>query len=148
MTPPAPVPSAARLDDLWKRIGAALGAEGPLPARVAEAALAATGARDATLFLRDRDAWIRAGEGLGVPAAGEVPEPLPEGIFFREGNLWLPLCAEGETHGLLRLQGIPSGEAPEHAGLLSFVLGAAVATHRLARQVRDAEFELKARLLE
>jgi sigma-B regulation protein RsbU (phosphoserine phosphatase) len=148
MTPPVPVPSAARLDDLWKRIGAALGGEGPLPARVAEAALAATGARDATLFLREREAWVRAGDGAGVPAAGEVPEPLPEGIFVREGHVWLPLCAEGETHGLLRLSGVPSDGGPEHAAMLSFVLGAVVATHRLSRQVREAEFELKARLLE
>src|SRR5262249_32267635 len=88
-----------------------------------------------------------AGENLG-PAVGEVPEPLPEGIFVREGSLWLPLSAEGETHGLLRLRGVPSDETPEHAALLSLVLGAVVATHRLARQVREAEFELKARLLE
>src|SRR5262245_47474785 len=118
MTTPVPVPSAARLDDLWKRIGAALGAEGPLPARISEAALAATGARVATLFLRERDAWTRAGDGPGLPAGGEVPEPLPEGIFAREGDLWLPLSAEGETHGLLRLSGMPSDEAPEHAAML------------------------------
>ena len=148
MTSPAPPSSPARLDELWKRIGAALGTEGPLPARVAEAAVVATGAREVTLYLRDKDAWVRAGEGPAAPATGEVPEPLPEGIFVRDGNLWVPLSAEGELHGLLRLGDVPPGESPEGAALLSFLLGAVVATHRLARQVREAEFEVKARLLE
>ncbi len=148
MTSPAPTSSAARLDELWQKIGAALAAEGPLPARVAEAALAATGARDAALYLRDREAWVRMGEGAPAVATGEIPDPLPVGIFHRDGNLWLPLSVEGETHGILRLDGIASGDTPPHAELLSFVLGAVVATHRLGRQVREAEFELKARLLE
>jgi sigma-B regulation protein RsbU (phosphoserine phosphatase) len=134
---------------MWKRVGAALGTEGPLPARVAEAAAIATGARDATLYLRDKDAWVRVGEAVAsAPAAADVPDPLPEGIFARDGNLWLPLSAEGELHGLLRLCGLPAGESPENAALLAFLLGAVVATHRLGRQVREAEFELKARLLE
>ncbi|HEY1418749.1 MAG TPA: hypothetical protein VGF41_12635, partial [Myxococcaceae bacterium] len=116
---------------------------------MAEAALVATGARDATLYLRDRDAWVRAGENLpGAVAPDEIPDPLPDGIFHREGKLWLPLAAEGEVHGMLRLTGAPDAETPENASLLAFVLGSVVGTHRLARQVRDAEFELKARLLE
>jgi sigma-B regulation protein RsbU (phosphoserine phosphatase) len=149
MTSPASSSSAARLDELWKRVGAALGTEGPLPARVAEAAAIATGARDATLYLRDKDAWVRTGEAVAsAPSAGEVPDPLPEGIFVRDGNLWLPLSAEGELHGMLRLCDVPAGESPDNASLLAFLLGAVVATHRLGRQVREAEFELKARLLE
>jgi phosphoserine phosphatase RsbU/P len=149
MTSPAPPSSAARLDEIWKRVGAALETDGPLPARVAEAAAIATGARDATLYLRERDAWIRAGEAVpGPPAAGEVPDPLPEGIFARDGNLWLPLSAEGELHGLLRLCDVPAGENSDSVALLAFLLGAVVATHRLGRQVREAEFEVKARLLE
>src|SRR5215472_8988449 len=149
MTSPAPPSSAARLDEIWKRVEAALGTDGPLPARVAQAAAIATGARDATLYLREKDAWVRTGETVPAPPpAGEIPDPLPEGIFVRDGNLWLPLSAEGELHGLLRLCDVPAGESPENTALLAFVLGAVVATHRLGRQVRDAEFELKARLLE
>ena len=149
MTVPVPTSPAARLDEIWKRIGAALEAEGPMPARIAEAALVATGARDATVYLRERDAWVRAGESLPAGVApGEIPEPLPPGIFHREGDLWLPLSAEGELHGVLRLCGMPSSEPPDNAALLAFVLGSVVGTHRLARQVREAEFELKARLLE
>jgi sigma-B regulation protein RsbU (phosphoserine phosphatase) len=149
MTPPATPSSAARLDEIWKRVGAALENGGPLPARVAEAAAIATGARDATLYLREKDAWVRAGESLSAPpTTEEVPDPLPEGIFVRDGNLWLPLSAEGELHGLLRLCDVPAAETPDNAALLAFLLGAVVATHRLGRQVREAEFELKARLLE
>src|SRR5215472_4863372 len=149
MTSPAPPSSAARLDEIWKRVEAALGTDGPLPARVAQAAAIATGARDATLYLREKDAWVRTGETVPAPPpAGEIPDPLPEGIFVRDGNLWLPLSAEGELHGLLRLCDVPAAETPDNAALLAFLLGAVVATHRLGRQVREAEFELKARLLE
>ena len=99
--------STAGLENLWKRVGAILETDAPLPSRIAEAALAATGARDAALYLRDRDAWVRAGERLGGEHdGGAVPDPLPEGIFVRDGDLWLPLSAEGETHGLLRLLGV------------------------------------------
>jgi phosphoserine phosphatase RsbU/P len=138
--------SPAGLEDLWRRIGAILETDAPLPARIAEAAVAATGARDAALYLRDRDAWVRAGEGLASTDGGAIPEPLPEGIFVRDGDLWLPLGVEGEVHGLLRLLGVEA--APESSNALAFVLGAVLGAHRLARQVRDAEFELKARLLE
>ncbi len=149
MTVPVSAETTTRSDDLWKRVGAVLGGEGPLPARVAEAALIATGARDATLYLRERDAWIRTGENLSQDIApGEIPEPLPSGLFLREGDLWLPLEAEGELYGVLRLLGAPSAQLPENGAMLVFLLGSLVGTHRLARQVRDAEFELKARLLE
>lgn len=149
MTGPAQTPSAARLEDLWKRIGGILDGEGPVHSRIAEAALVATGARDATLYLKEHEAWVRTGDRLpGAAAIGEVPDPLPEGVFCREGDLWLPLSVEGEMHGLLRLTDSPSAEPPEHAGLLAFLFGSIVGANRLARQVRDAEFELKARLLE
>ncbi|HEX4441485.1 MAG TPA: GAF domain-containing SpoIIE family protein phosphatase [Thermoanaerobaculia bacterium] len=139
--------STAGLENLWKRVGAILETDAPLPSRIAEAALAATGARHAALYLRDRDAWVRAGERLaGEPDGSPIPDPLPEGIFVRDGDLWLPLSAEGETHGMLRLLGVD--EAPESSNALAFLFGALVGAHRLARQVRDAEFELKARLLE
>jgi sigma-B regulation protein RsbU (phosphoserine phosphatase) len=92
---------------------------------------------------------VRTGEKLpGATEAGEVPEPLPDGLFLREGELWLPLAAEGAVHGVLRLTELPGGEAPEHGTLLAFLFGSLVGAHCLARQVREAEFELKARLLE
>jgi sigma-B regulation protein RsbU (phosphoserine phosphatase) len=139
--------SPAGIEDLWRRIGAILETDAPLPSRIAEAAVAATGARDAALYLRERDAWVRAGEKpAGEADGGAFPEPLPTGVFVRDGDLWLPLTAEGEIHGFLRLLGVES--APETSNALAFVLGAVVGAHRLARQVRDAEFELKARLLE
>jgi sigma-B regulation protein RsbU (phosphoserine phosphatase) len=149
MIPPASASPTARLEELWKRIGGVLGGDSPLPSRIAEAAVLATGAREATLYLRERDAWVRTGEKLaGEIAPGEIPEPLPEGLFVREGELWMPLNAEGETHGLLRVLDAPSEQPPEQAALLGFLFGSLVAAHRLSRQVRDAEFELKARLLE
>ena len=135
------------LEDLWRRIGGILETDAPLAVRIAEAAVAATGARDAALYLRDRDAWVRAGERVGGETDGSpVPDPLPAGVFVRDGDLWLPLSVEGEIHGILRLLGVES--ASESSNALAFVLGAVVGAHRLARQVRDAEFELKARLLE
>ena len=149
MIPPASATSAARLEELWKRIGAVLEGEGPLPSRITEAAVVAMGAREVTLYLREREAWVRTGEKLaGGIEPGEIPEPLPAELFVREGELWMPLCADGETHGLLRVLDAPLEQSREHAGLLGFLFGSLVAAHRLGRQVRDAEFELKARLLE
>ncbi len=149
MTAPVPTPSAERIEELWRRIGGVLEGDSPLHSRIAEAAILATGARDATLYLRERDAWVRTGEKLpGAVEPDEIPEPMPAGVFLKEGHLWLPLASEGELHGLLRLRDAPSGEAPEHTPLLAFLFGSLVAAHRLARQVREAEFELKARLLE
>ncbi len=149
MNPPASASPAARLEELWKRLGPVLEGEAPLPVRIAEAAVIATGAREATLYLRERDAWVRTGEKLsGGVDPGEIPEPLPEGLFVREGELWLPLSSEGEIHGLLRVLDAPLDQPREHAALLRFLFGSLVAAHRLGRQVRDAEFELKARLLE
>jgi sigma-B regulation protein RsbU (phosphoserine phosphatase) len=149
MNPPASASPAARLEELWKRIGAVLDTDAPLPVRIAEAAVIATGAREATLYLRERDAWVRTGEKLpGGVDPGEIPEPLPEGLFVREGQLWMPLSAEGEIHGLLRILDAPAEQPREHAALMGFLFGSLVGAHRLGRQVRDAEFEVKARLLE
>jgi sigma-B regulation protein RsbU (phosphoserine phosphatase) len=149
MSAPASTSDPARIHELWKRIGTVLAGDGPLSARIAEAALAATGARDATLYFREGENWIRAGEGLpGGVEPGEVPEPMPPGIVHCEGDRWLPLRAEGELHGALRLSGLSAPGVPESDAMLAFLLGSLVGAHRLARQVRDAEFELKARLLE
>lgn len=149
MTGPAPISPAARLEELWRRIAAILESDEPLPARIAEAALIATGARDATVYLKERDIWVRTGQKLsrGVQP-GEIPDPLPSGAFVREGDLWVPLVTEGEIHGLLRLFDMPGEEPLENAALLAFLFGSLAGAHRLARLVREAEFELKARLLE
>jgi sigma-B regulation protein RsbU (phosphoserine phosphatase) len=146
MTPPTPV-SPARLEELWKRIGTILARSTPLPARLAEAGLLAMGGREATLYLRERESWVRTGEKSGGVEPGEIPDPVPDVVLTREGDLWMPLSAEGEVHGLLRILDVP-GETPEHAALLGFLFGSLAAAHRLGRQVREAEFEVKARLLE
>jgi sigma-B regulation protein RsbU (phosphoserine phosphatase) len=149
MTVPAPTSPAARLEELWKRIAGILASDEPLPSRISEAALIATGARDATVYLKERDVWVRTGQKLsGGVDPGEIPDPLPSGAFVRDGDLWVPLATEGEVHGLLRLLGMPGEEPLENAALLAFLFGSLVGAHRLARLVREAEFELKARLLE
>ena len=149
MTAPVPSQQAARLEELWKRIAGILASDEPLPSRIAEAALIATGAQDATIYLKERDAWVRSGPKLtGGVDPGEIPDPLPSLAFVREGDLWVPLATEGEIHGLLRLYGLPGEEALENGPLLAFLFGSLVGAHRLARLVRDAEFELRARLLE
>ncbi len=149
MTAPVPSQQAARLEELWKRIAGILASDDPLPSRIAEAALIATGAQDATIYLKERDAWVRSGPKLtGGVDPGEIPDPLPSLAFVREGDLWVPLATEGEIHGLLRLYGVPGEEALENGPLLAFLFGSLVGAHRLARLVRDAEFELRARLLE
>ena len=101
------------------------------------------------MYLREQDAWVRTGEKLaGNVEPGEIPDPLPEGVFLREGDLWVPLAAEGELHGILRLLEMPKAELPENSAMLAFLFGSLVGAHRLTRMVRDAEFEVKARLLE
>ena len=149
MTAPAPISPAARLEELWKRIAGILESDEPLPSRISEAALIATGARDATVYLKERNVWVRTGQKLsGGVDPGEIPDPLPSCAFVHEGDLWVPLATEGEVHGLLRLLGVPAEEPLEHAALLAFLFGSLMGAHRLARLVREAEFELKARLLE
>jgi sigma-B regulation protein RsbU (phosphoserine phosphatase) len=51
-------------------------------------------------------------------------------------------------HGLLRVLDAPQDSPREQSAILGFLFGSMVAAHRLGRQVREAEFELKARLLE
>ncbi len=149
MSSPGPTLTPARLEELWRRIASALESDEPLPVRIAEAASLASGGRETTLYLRERDAWSRTREKTSGPAdPGETPDPLPERPLVRDGHLWVPLATEGEVHGLLRLRDVPEEECRENAALLAFLFASPVGAHRLARQVRDAEFELKARLLE
>ena len=125
-----------------------LESEKPLPARIAAAALSLSGGRRATIFLRERDSWELAfdSEPEGEPAA--PPERLPERPISQGGRLWVSLEAEGETHGCLALEGLDDESPAEHAAGLGLIFGAVLAAHRLSRLVKDAEFEIKARLLE
>jgi sigma-B regulation protein RsbU (phosphoserine phosphatase) len=149
MTSPVSFVQGARLEELWKKIAGVLESDEPLPARIAEAALIATGGQDAAVYLRERDAWVRTGSKLaGSVESGEIPDPLPSVAFVREGDLWVPLATEGEIHGLLRVFGVSGVEPLESGAVLAFLFGSLVGAHRLASRVRDAEFELKARLLE
>ena len=125
MTAPVPTSAAERLEELWKRIGAVLEGESPLPraspkrrcSRPAPGTPRSTCASGTPGFARARSC-------AGGVEPGEIPEPLPAGVFTREGRpLAAALAAEGEVHGLLRLRGrARSDEAPEHAALLAFLL--------------------------
>lgn len=119
----------------------------PLPARIAEAARSFAGARRAAVFLRDQGDWT-SGFGLfGEEPPWTLPERFPDQPEMFEGRLWVPLEAEGEVHGLLALEGVADDDSALAASL-ALVFGAVLAASRLSRLVKDAEFELKARLLE
>jgi sigma-B regulation protein RsbU (phosphoserine phosphatase) len=60
----------------------------------------------------------------------------------------VPLESEGEVHGHLGLEGISPDDTQELALSVGFLLGALIAAHRLSRLVKEAEFEVKTRLLE
>ena len=62
--------------------------------------------------------------------------------------MWIPLGAEGEVHGQLGLSGLGRDESSDVAALLGFAFGSLLAAHRLARQVKEADFEVRTRLLE
>ena len=89
------------------------------------------------------------GEGSRAPCeTGEVPDPLPSDPSCATATSGCRSTSEGEVHGLLRLRDVPEEEPWRARRLLAFLFGSLVGAHRLARLVRDAEFELKARLLE
>jgi phosphoserine phosphatase RsbU/P len=141
--------SAARL---WKQLGATLRPpeERPLAARLAEAAREWSGARTAALYLREKDGWVL---GSTCGAAGEsdrllLPESILADAGFVGDSFWIPLGAEGEVHGQLGLSGIEREGASDVAALLGVAFGALLAAHRLTRQVKDADFEVRTRLLE
>jgi sigma-B regulation protein RsbU (phosphoserine phosphatase) len=144
-------PAAARFSEFWKTVGRGLGpdAEAPLPARIARTALALSGARSAALYLREKELWLpgaTAGEdgGNGFP----LPVPLPSKALHDGDGFWVPLETESDVHGLLGLAGIRPEESSELASFCGPVFGALLAAHRLSRMVKEADFELKARLLE
>ena len=77
----------------------------------------------------------------------ELPDPALKSPAWERGFLWVPLESEGEIHGILALEGV--GEDDHELGLsLGFFFGSLLGAHRLSRMVKDADFELRTRLLE
>ncbi len=137
--------------DFWKTLENSIrqNAERPLPSRLAEAALNFSRARRAALYLREKEAWVRAAvAGGGGEMSLELPDPCPQAPLRLGETLWVPLEAEGEVHGHLGLHGIAEEESAEVASVLGFLFGALLGAHRLSRLVKEAEFEVKTRLLE
>ncbi len=130
-------------------MGSALRAgDRPAPARIASAAALLTGADRAVLYLREKGGWAAAATlGADTPSLA-LPEPCPEGNGFAGGSLWVRLEAEGELHGLLGLEGVGREDGEELAELLSTFLGPALGAHRFSRLVKEADFEVRTRLLE
>jgi sigma-B regulation protein RsbU (phosphoserine phosphatase) len=150
---PEPIaPVSTRLGDLGRAFTEAFRGPTaqPLHARLCGAVRSATGARRASLYLRDEDCWrpaAHAGEPAEEHPAPPTPHPaLPTRV---DGALWVPLEAEGEVHGLLALVDLAEEEGePDTVAFLGLLFGSVLAAGRLSRLVKDAEFELKARLLE
>jgi len=145
-TPTAPPPGRA---ELWKLLSESLrsGPEHPLPRRLVDAAVAWSGAREAVLYLRERDVWLPA---ITTAETGGLvlPEPPPQRPLPSGTALWIPLEAEGEVHGHLGLEGVGSEDQEDLASVMATILGSLLGAHRLSRLVKEAEFEVKTRLLE
>jgi sigma-B regulation protein RsbU (phosphoserine phosphatase) len=139
----------ARLGEFWKALADPLRArrEEPLPRRLVETAAAWSGARRAILYMREKDAWVKAAcsDEQEGPA---LPDPIPTTPTSTGAVFWVPLESEGEVHGHLGLEGISPDDTQELALSVGFLLGALIAAHRLSRLVKEAEFEVKTRLLE
>jgi sigma-B regulation protein RsbU (phosphoserine phosphatase) len=144
-------PAAARFSEFFKAVGGTLrrDPEAPLPGRIVEAALAVSGARRAALYVRDKDLWLVAATAGEAGADGlPLPEPLPSEALHHRGVFWVPLETESEVHGLLGLAGVAQEESADLASFCGPIFGGLLAAHRLSRVVKEANFELKARLLE
>jgi len=122
--------------------------ESPLPVRIGEAAIALAGARRAAVFLREAGDWVPAFDSGPTDRAWQPLARFPERAEVRDGLLWVPLEAEGEVHGFLALEGLDADDPTEIAAALGLIFGAVLAASRLSKLVKDAEFEVKARLLE
>jgi sigma-B regulation protein RsbU (phosphoserine phosphatase) len=148
----APRIARGALAGFWRELSSAIRSsdDQPLATRLANAAVLWTGARCAVVFLREKEGWTRGAEAGDGANALEPPEPGPEGPCFSEESFWIPLTAEGETHGILGLAGVAPGEdeVADMGTFLGSVLGSHLAAHRLSRLVKGAEFEVKTRLLE
>ncbi len=147
---PVPGGSPARLREAWRELGGALAGDPqrPLPARVTEAAAALAGARRAVLYLREKGSWaLAATVGEGAEALS-LPEPYPPVSGFSASALWVRLEAEGDLHGLLGLDGVEADGGAELAEALGSLFGAHLGAHRFSRLVKEADFEVRTRLLE
>jgi len=145
----APDAVPVRPREAWREVGAVLHREPqrPLALRIAEAAAVIAGAPRAALYLRDKTSWILAA-ALGEPSSPiSLPDPLPEGNDFAGGRLWVRLEAEGEIHGLLGLEGV-SEDGGELADVFAAFLGPLLGAHRFSRLAKEADFEVRTRLLE
>ncbi len=146
----APSVSASRLGHLWRALEEPLrNPDRPLPARLAQAAVTWSGARAGVLYLREKEAWVRSAVAGVSPWEGlDLPDPSLEVPTHRGGILWVPLSAEGEVHGHLGLDGVGPEESAELGAFLGFVLGGLLGAHRLSRLVKEADFEVRTRLVE
>ena len=138
------------LAGFWRELATAIrtAEDQPLAARLATAAMHWTGARCAVLYIREEDGWVRGADFGEEAQALQAPEPCPDSPLFAGDALWIPLVAEGETFGILGLGGVAADDTGEIGTFLGFVLGSHLAAHRLSRLVKEAEFEVKTRLLE
>jgi phosphoserine phosphatase RsbU/P len=137
--------------ELWKSLAAPWRrhAERPVGERLAEAARDWTGARRSLLFLREKDGWSRAGEaGASDGRAVALPAPPPDAPLLSEGIFWFPLSSEGEVHGYLALEAVAVEDVDELAAGLELLFGAQAGMYHFSRLVKEAEFEVKTRLLE
>jgi phosphoserine phosphatase RsbU/P len=143
------VRTSSRVDELSRALAVLRGeTEMPVAVRIAGAARLLAGARRAAVFLREADTWVPAFDSASEGPLWETPERLPERAGLHEGRLWVPLEAEGEVHGFLALEGLEADDPTELAASLGLIFGSVLGVSRLSRLVKDAEFELKARLLE
>lgn len=141
--------SAPLFRDFWKT-AAGLFREDPstpLASRLASTAIQLSGASRCALFLKEKEAWVRAAIVPGEEGPLEVPDPTARRAAWTRGALWIPLESEGEVHGFLGLEGIAAEESelPESFG---FFFGALLGASRFSRMAKDADFELRTRLLE
>lgn len=139
----------ARFRDAWREVGSALARDPhrPLPVRITDAAAALAGAGRAVLYLKEKGNWIVASAVGDGAEALQPPEPYPAMSGFARGALWVRLEAEGELHGLLGLEAVAEDGA-ELAELLGSLLGPVLGAHRFSRLVKEADFEVRTRLLE
>ena len=141
--------TVARTDELTRALAALRReTETPLPVRIAGAARSVAGARRAAVFVREPAGWVPAFDSAGDGQVWEPPSRFPERPEVYEGRLWVPLEAEGEVHGFLALEGLDADDPTELAASPGLIFGAVLAASRLSKLVKDAEFEVKARLLE
>ena len=128
MTAPAPTSPAARLEELWKRIGAALEVDGPLPSRIAEAALARDRRRATRRSICGSGTPGSArGERLagGVAAGGDPGAAAQRGSSSRGTPLAPARRGGGGPRPAAPARSAPAERPPEHAALLAFLFGVA-----------------------